>query len=61
MTVYPAMLHEASPSAHVTVKRMEEVDHVPGLPKGTFANIATVPLDLATHPEFLGQRFLIAA
>ena len=59
--VYPVMMHEARPLAHVTVKRLEEVNHVQGLPKVPFANVATVLLDLATHPERLGQRFLITA
>jgi uncharacterized protein YbjT (DUF2867 family) len=59
--VYPVMLHEATPLARVTVKPMEEVDHVPGLPKVTFADVSAVLLDLATHPERPGQRFLITA
>ncbi|KXV70070.1 hypothetical protein AD951_03920 [Acetobacter malorum] len=59
--VYPVILYEAPPLAHVSVQRMEDVDHVPGLPKVTFANVATVLLDLAAHPERPGQRFLITA
>lgn len=61
VAIYPVILYEATPLAHTTVKPMEEVDHVPGLPKVTFANVATVLLDLAIHPQRPGQRFFITA
>lgn len=59
--LYPVMLHEAPPLAQVSVRPLESVTHVPGLPKVTFANAATVLLDLATHPDRPGQRFLLTA
>lgn len=57
--VYPVMLHEAPKLPQVTVRPIAAVDHVPGLPKLPFANVASVLLDLAGDPARSGQRLLV--
>ena len=60
-TVYPVILNDAPPSDAVTAQTLATVDKVPGLPKVSRANVATILLDLATDQNRSGERLLITS
>ncbi len=39
---------------------LEQVSHVPGLPSLSFANPASALIELASRPDTIGKKFLIA-
>ena len=58
-TVYPVILNDAPKSDTVTAQLLAAVDKVPGLPKVSRANVATILLDLAADQNRSGERILI--
>ncbi|OJH42503.1 NAD(P)H-binding protein [Cystobacter ferrugineus] len=57
--VYPVSLRNGKTSATVTVKPLDEVGSVPGLPVISYADVARVLLELAGDRARAGQRLLI--
>ena len=57
--LYAVSLHDGPPLASVTVKALNDVEKVPGLPTLPFANVATVLLELAARNDLSSQRLLI--
>lgn len=57
--LYAVSLHDGLPLASVTVKALNDVEKVPGLPTLPFANVATILLELAERNDLSGQRLLI--
>lgn len=57
--VYPVNLKDAPALPAATVKRLEQVGKVPGLPTLPFANVATALVDIAGDDGLSGARVLI--
>lgn len=57
--IYPVQLHEADSIPSTSVRPVETVGRIPGLPKLPFANVATVLLDLAADQGRSGQRLIV--
>lgn len=56
---YPVNLKDAAALSGETVKPLEEVDTVPGLPTLPMDNAAAALLDIITDPATIGQRLLV--
>ncbi|WP_427919191.1 NAD(P)-dependent oxidoreductase [Streptomyces sp. cg40] len=57
--VHPVNLKEAPAAPTATVKRLDEVAKVPGLPTLPFANVARALVDIAGDRGLAGQRVLV--
>jgi len=57
--VYPVNLYDGPAIADAVVRRLDEIDTVPGLPTLPFENLANALVDIAENPEYSGQRVVV--
>ena len=57
--LYAVSLYDGPALASITVKGLNDIENVPGLPRLPFANVASVLLELASRNDLSGQQLLV--